>query len=235
MSHISYNPPRIRLRKPGKLANTTYANEIATAVNDSNPPFSTGVDKGEYFAPFSFLAKIWDAGPAGEANYTDERYWCKPQLVKTGLSTASADTDDDHSITVDSIVTATNYEERQGAVGTGTHALPKSFVVRVFAEQDAGLNASSAPKTRYVFSASLLGSFYCTCTEDGTGADGTKTTAATWKYTVTLPNGTTKTSIDNVRPRKNGKTTKATAGWGAFTSAGTFVFDAFEKPTTVGC
>lgn len=192
---------------------------------------------------------VTNTGPLGtEKDYADEKYWIRRDIVKDGLPpnqsitfdgfTPPPEIDADGKATAVHIVTVTNSPELPGNANESTApSFTASHYLRIGQQVRARAVYASDGTRHYVMNepGPSQVAFYCPCTEDGTGADGTKTTAATWKYTVTLPNGTTKTSVDNIRPRKNGKTTKATAGWGAFTSAGTFVFDAFEKPTTVGC
>lgn len=77
--------------------------------------------------------------------------------------------------------------------------------------------------------------FYVALTQTG-GADGNKTTAATWTYTVTAPNGETLgTVMGPAIGRPNGSVTAATKGV-AYYDAGTLVLlQAFERPATGGC
>jgi hypothetical protein len=84
-------------------------------------------------------------------------------------------------------------------------------------------------------SADIGGLFRVDLTQTG-GSNGTKTTAASYTYTVTdLAGVQLATGASPEKPRENGTKTAATKGYGYYDAAGTFVLaEAWEAPGTVG-
>ena len=103
----------------------------------------------------SWLGTVVTAGPSGEADYTDSRYWVSRSYVANTESDSGT-----HKITVTKetsgttyyqIVTVTNLAE----LLTGTHSLAANTVVEVVGVPDIG----SPPTTRYYMSTGLGATF----------------------------------------------------------------------------
>lgn len=138
-------------RKEPALAKTGYVNELREYIAAFSPPYTLGEERPPGASSFSVIGIIWDTGPGGEANYTDERYWVKPQQVDAGNTfAAAAIVDDANTFDQQFIITATNLSERDATMspGTGTHGLAKNTIVRVYLEVDG----SDPPKARYTLS-----------------------------------------------------------------------------------
>lgn len=120
---------------------------------------------------------------------------------------------------------------------SGSHTLPVGTPAWVFQIYDGG-TTTDGPQRRLVFaspqSATMIG---VRVTKDG-GANGSKTTAASWTYTVKDLSSTT-TFGHNVpvrKPRPNGKMNFGTVYGTAFYDAGILIlWDAGEYPDTGGC
>lgn len=179
---MQFNPTPIKLHAAGKLAKTGYVNEVAQAVNDRGSPFVTGTADGEFFPGCTFVAKISDKGPNGEADYTDEKYWVVPQRVDAGMANATSETIDDPGLLAQKAITATNFAEQSaGSVGTGSHALPKNLRVIV----DAFTDNSDPPKLRFSFERTTDRSLFPVLTSQTGGTHGDTNTACTFTYNVT--------------------------------------------------
>lgn len=173
-----YNPSRIELRQAGKLAKTSYVNEVADALNNLSPSYQTGIEDGDRTAGFSFLAKVVTAGPAGEPDLTGEMYWLEPQLTEDDPVVDAPQFTDDHSLTPLTIIPASNLYHRTASGGAGGHWLRAGAMVRVFAEIDA------AGKVRYNFDKGPDNpTFRVDLTQTG-GASGSPTVDCTFTYTV---------------------------------------------------
>lgn len=178
-----HNPARIDLRQPGKLTKTTYANELANAINNMGPAYVVGSVDEPREGTFSFPGKIVGTGPSGEADYPidDPRYWVEPQLVPNGGNALSPD----HSLTPQPIITAINFYGEQPAVpnifydpNNSIHVLPVGTLVDVTARVGAdGKIYYTIAKER------PPGHYFCRLTHDG-GSGGGSNTLPSWTYTA---------------------------------------------------
>lgn len=181
-SGTAFKPGRIRLRQPGKLAKTTYANEIAAKLNSLSPPYVTGGVGVEREPPFTFLAKVVTAGPDGEANFNNEMYWLEPQAIQENLVTFPVAFNDDHSLTPKTIIPATNLHEQPATGGTFSHTLQAGTKVRVFAEIDQ----SPIPKVRYVFHRERPNTLFAVDLTQVGGLAGSPTAFSTFSYSIKI-------------------------------------------------
>lgn len=149
-----------------------------------------------------FPAVLWEEGPSAEADPSDNTYWFKRVRVDNNVdpvtvSSWGSDSDDVRFLWA----LATNLSEDPGA----THNLTASdhipvYIVKVW-DTDGNV--------RYVFFGGSGGGgvFPVKITKTG-GSNGTKTTTASWVYTVTTLAGTTiGTSVVLTRPRPKGTAT----------------------------
>jgi hypothetical protein len=122
--------------------------------------FFEGGDPGDLLFELR-MGKIVAAGPNGEADYPDERYWVREQYIQGGATTAApvvladenpwdpGNSDDQLLVPVEhwdeevpAILTVTNLPE----LTDHTHALPAGLPVVYFAAYDRG----DPPRTRLV-------------------------------------------------------------------------------------
>jgi hypothetical protein len=185
------------------------------------------------FAPL--LARVTTAGPAGEANYTDERYWVKLAWVDGPSDKDVEDAAEPLSFTSYGepkqgehpiIFTATNLAEQVG----GSHVLYENTPVWVFPIYDGG-----DPSTlRSVFVNTPESVLLVNLAQTG-GAQGTSTTAPTWTYTATLNGSTLGTVLSPLRARPIGFFSAATRGYGIFGSGGFVLLEAWETEGAEAC
>lgn len=185
---------------------------------------------------------ITDKGPGGETyapdqTDPDERYWVRLTYIKGDKVWDNIEFGND-GLMSPSIVYASNLPELEN----GTHLLPKGQVVWVKAWIDRGVPA----RIHWILESPLVGIFPVQVEKTG-GADGTKTTKATWTYTVkTLGGASLGTGVAVTRPRPNGKMVfqpgtfaggNAGYGTGFFAADGTtfILWDAGEVYTTGSC
>jgi hypothetical protein len=64
---------RLKPSTAGKIATTNITNRIVAAVNGLNAEGGAGDGRDRRIQPITAL--IWDAGPGGEADWVDDRYW----------------------------------------------------------------------------------------------------------------------------------------------------------------
>jgi len=134
MDGTNSNPNLPAKRSPKRFASTTHVNEVVDYLRTVGAPHALGERRPAGRWTFSFLGKIVSAGPASEADYTDERYWIEPQkAATTGDVRSTIHATADHSLFTDKIVTATNLIEL--LIGK-KHRTPAGTLVRVFAEAD---------------------------------------------------------------------------------------------------
>jgi hypothetical protein len=156
---MAFTPHHIRLRQSGKLAKTSYVNELTELVNAMAGPAMFGPEMGGARPYFAFIGKVAAVGPNGEADHADPRYWVKPQIIVSGNVEDALDLDDDEGLTVDTAVTVTNLPEIDVSGTGGTHDLPAGTIVYVFVVEDVGEASSDdnpdgiAPRPHYVMCA----------------------------------------------------------------------------------
>lgn len=117
-------------------------------VSDADEGLNVGRGENVISVKNAGLARIVAAGPSGQADWTDERYWLAWQLAKESgpasrLSLAMA------AVYDPAIVTGSNIDEMTDDGSAGTHILPVGTKVWVWIVEGAGGNA------HYVFSRSL--------------------------------------------------------------------------------
>lgn len=183
-SGTAFKPGRIRLRQPGKLAKTTYVNEVAAKLNSQSPPYVSGGVEVDRVPPFIFPGKVVSAGPAGEADYgaADPRYWVEPQRIVPGGNSLTPD----HSLTPQTIITAINFYGEQPAVPnafltpdtTSFHVLPIGTLVEVKAEADAN------GTVYYTINQARPPAHYFVRLAPDSGGGGGSNTTPDWTYTA---------------------------------------------------
>lgn len=215
---MNYSPAKIRLRQTGKLAKTTYVNEVATAVNGLDPSFCLGSARPAAAPGLILICKITDSGPNGEAEPTDETYWAQVQYILSAGDDGSSpiDLDDDQTLDTDqlssSILLVTNLPERGPGVdaGNGTHLLRKGTLIEVRGEidEDGIVRFVAFTAVPLLIPVDLTYS---------AGADGTGSTTAAYTYTAKYA-GTSDdfaggAALTVTMQRPNGKTLHATTGF----------------------
>jgi hypothetical protein len=181
-------------RDPNKFASTNMVNELIAAVNAGQPPFVTGQGRPVPYSDFAFPAKIVSAGPNGEPNYTDERYWVKPLFVAGGKVEDTLNLLDDKILLPGKFATATNLVEwaMGSGAGGGPHALPPGTIVFVRTLVDVGkAGVSGAPddpaRPRFVFDRVPDPVIPVVCVQTsgtGGGSGGGGGLPPTWGYTI---------------------------------------------------
>lgn len=142
---MSIKPPAVRKRAANKLANTTFGNELADAINTLPLEFADA-DAPVAGSPL-VLGVTVDSGPDEEDDFICEAYWWKPLYVLEDPGGDPADFEIDGG--EDSgIRTATNIAERTpgAAVATGTHLLPAGTIIL------AWMTVDTAGNMRWMFS-----------------------------------------------------------------------------------
>jgi hypothetical protein len=201
-----FRMPKIA-RRPKGVPTTNVTNELADALNNTGPGRGWSVDPQGQVWTFSFLALIWDAGPNGEGDYSDSRYWVKPQLAASADYTDEIALDDDGGLLPETIVTATNLAEANKGFAGKKHLLAKNSLVRAFFDADPdGL-------AHYSFECNPARTVCVTLTQTG-GSDGTGTAPATYTYDAADVDNPAITwaGLSPQFQRPNGKTKPATSG-----------------------
>jgi hypothetical protein len=236
MTRRNYEPTRIRLRQTGKLAKTSYVNELAEALNKQSSPYALGLENPNASPCIHFIGNVTTSFPSGGAALTGEMYWVKPQYIKEGQVDAAADIDDEANYTDDASVPVTNLCERPPGVdpGEGTHALPTGYPVHVFGFQDANDTAT----VRYITFTPIPGLIPVSLTYDS-GADGTGSTSAAYTYTATFAVGggtfNDGDPLSVVMNRPNGKTNHASHGTAMYDGSNWVLWWVDETPNTTVC
>lgn len=114
----------IALLKPGVIAGTNPVNELIRRHNANGA--RTGIVEDEIFAFNGRLGKIVNAGPDGQADFTNENYWVLTAFIANGATAPSPQTDQlqiigaTPSMSGYEIITVCNMAEKVA----GTHSLP---------------------------------------------------------------------------------------------------------------
>lgn len=200
--------------------------------------------------PEKLLGKIVLVGPASEDDFTDNRYWVKLQSISNTGSTysdlltttdreiaanpanpgKSASTDgftNDNDILV---IAATNLAEP-----SGSH-LVRQQLVELSYGLDQTVSDHPIPNLRYWFTMSPPQLIPVLVETDG-GSDGTKTTTASWTYTISSLDGISiATEVVLTKGRPKGTAVPGT-GYGLIFYDGTSIvlWDAGELYGTGGC
>jgi hypothetical protein len=93
--------------------------------------------------PVKWIGKISDAGPSGESNYTNNRYWVIREFVSNTSPPATYADETGSTNPNTETVTATNLAE----VMNGCHGCPKGLIVEVTESKDAAY----PPQIQYTF------------------------------------------------------------------------------------
>lgn len=156
MADKIYQSSNLVERPSGKLANTKTINELIREVNKQGQALS--FDAPGRRRPFDDpgIWLIWNVGPNGEDDYTDNRYWLRRAFVSNSDSsedsTTATDLKEKNNYDLNLWITATNLSERNPSTGgtpnSGTHQLTKgASIFGVYVETDS----SKPPVTRYIF------------------------------------------------------------------------------------
>lgn len=111
--------------KPGVIAGTNPVNLLIDAHN-RNSGERTGIVEDPIFAFGGLLGVIVNAGPGGQADFTNENYWVKAAFIANGASAPSPQTDQlqvigaTPSMSGYEIITVCNLAEKVA----GSHTLP---------------------------------------------------------------------------------------------------------------
>jgi hypothetical protein len=185
-----------------------------------------------------FLGKVVTSGPNSEADYTDERYWVKPQYIVGGDTSADPiDTDD---ITPDTLpdeaggqipdtLTVTNIAEWLD----GSHQLRSGalvFYIGIYDWQEQSI-------IRWVMNVGgPTGVIPVSLATDG-GTNGDASSAPSYTYTVTPIGGgsTIATAASPQVARPTGTATAASYGLGYYTGGTFSLLYAFEIPGSSSC
>jgi hypothetical protein len=210
---------------------------------------------GAYFE--HYLGVITNKGPNGQADFTGNGlYWVKIQYISGGFVADPLSTNDFIAPTVSSdgsgspgnsgpafatTVPVTNLPEIKISSGRMLQT-DGSRTVHVFAFFDGGKDSSSAPSRRLVMAEMPSSPFVVNLSQNG-GADGNKTTYATWTYDVyiRLAGGSNGVKIGStvtvLRPRSlMCSMIVATIGTVYFDPAGTLIIaDAWEQMNQNNC
>lgn len=215
-------------------------------VRVAQGPSSTSIsNEGEGRYLDHWIGKVVAAGPNGEGDYTDERYWVQRQYLNGGDSSDAVETSDyvapkatiydgisANGTQVDAhpvIWTVTNLDDAL----SGKHSLPAGMMMHVFGFRDRQHDA----RIRYVTSTAKPSVIPCALASTS-GAAGSSSTAATWVYTATdiltsAQIGTGLSPTVRIWPRK---AAAATYGHGYFDASGTFVLlQAYEVQGRGSC
>lgn len=223
----------------------SHRNEVLDAVDALRMPMD-GVSPAWIPPSNARLGIVTNAGPNGEADWTDERYWIKDAVIQgtdydaptASLSAVEyAPAVDANGGTTDGAYPrcATNLAE----IAAGSHLLATDGTQIVWYWQEVAMRSDGAADERWLMVAPPPGLFPVKVTKDG-GSDGTSSAAASWTYTVkTLAGSTLGTGVAVTRPRPNGKMTyqSGSSGYGLAFYDGTTLklWDAGEVPTSGAC
>lgn len=184
--------PTVNERPAGKFPTTGVTNELARAVQAMAPVLRGGplTPNG---ADLFDVWLVWDSGPNGEANKTDNTYWLRRAYVYNPAAnppdpTARAQLKEVTSTLkpLPDWIVATNLSERPPAVGgsdsAGTHGLAKGTAIGpVLSLHDTNDHRVE----RYVFfSGGSSGNIELFTVEMDGGSSGDTTTRCSYTYTV---------------------------------------------------
>ncbi len=154
-------------------------NDLSFISGDS--PFQRGPigsfmqDPPAYRAPVEFDAVLVNAGPNGEADYTDSRYWFQSVDVAQNANATVSDIATPYVIGADYWYVGTNLAE----VAAGTHSLATITPVRVFDSTNADGTARTLvplPANATLVRVRLI---------DASKIGGSETDPANWVYEIT--------------------------------------------------
>jgi hypothetical protein len=144
--------PEVKERQTGRVPSTAVTNELARAVIAMTPPFNGGQVPGSFASRWQ-IGVVTDHGPAGQANFTDDRYWVLLSRIDALDSVTSARAEPTTHLTTSAfeandIVCSTNLYEtsldkEEGGVTAfqaGTHLVPVGTRVLVFFDHDGANN-----------------------------------------------------------------------------------------------
>lgn len=226
-----FQPIRTPRMPDGYLASSTYVNKIYDAVEGRSGSATLGQRRPRREPPFFFLGQITDSGPNGESDYTDMRYWIKPQTGGGGLVDNVWNTaDGGHGFDKEKIIIAKNMAElnEDGIVDPDhTHWMRVNDVVLCWIE---GGDVSDI--VHYIFDAPWR-LYHKPLTKDG-GSDGTNSAVATYTYTITHQ-VVNYTGISPIWQRPIGSVKVATYGWIYFTGTTAKMISCDEVPNVLAC
>ena len=136
---MSFDPTPIDQRDTGKLATTSITNELASAINAMDPSYTLGEHRKRDVGVHQATGRIVAAGPNGEKDFTDERYWVQLMFLSDATGAASLAVEvQPESAWSPSIVPITNFGERPAGMqaGTGNHLLPAGTLIQCKSERD---------------------------------------------------------------------------------------------------
>jgi hypothetical protein len=187
------------------------------------------------------LGKIVTSGPEGEADFTNEQYWVKPQYVEEGaqddpitltdITPPDEFTEDGTADPNANIKPVTNLAELKD----GTHRLKEGRFVWFFAVTDGGGDGGDGPADHLLMSESAdLGLIPVLVSQTG-GANGDQTTAATWTYDVTdVQSNPIDTGLSPSWQRAVGRKVAASHGNGYYDPSGNFVLEQVDEVDDTG-